>query len=804
MRLVWGLLIAVTLGPVGAQSLCAQPETESRGAILSGTVTDSETGERLSGANVYVPALQKGATTNNAGVYRLSLPADSVTLRVSHLGYETRILRLHLTNDRTQDIALVPSPFELEELEIVGEENNLVESTQMSATTLPIAEIERLPAFLGEVDVLKTIQLLPGVQSGTEGSTGLYVRGGGPSQNLILLDGAPIYDPSHIFGFMSVFNPDMVKDVRLIKGGFPARYGGRLSSVVDVTMEDGSHQQYETEGSLGLVFSSITAEGPILEDKASFIVSARRTYIDVLARPFLNQSLSQGQSLTSYFYDANAKLTYSPSPRDKLSLSTYLGRDVYGSSVENVDRAQTPTFRQRTTSETDWGNLVATLRWNHVFSGALSAETTLLHTQYDFNVLTRLKQIEETDPPTTQSQEAVYRSGISDLGAQVDFDYQPSSEHHVRFGGKVTRHAFNPGVSTLQVQASDAGVLDTTLTPNSFGFTGTEGYLYAEDDVEVTDRLKANLGVHASAMRVEGRTYSSVQPRLSARYLLRPNWSVKGSFGTMKQYLHLLTNTGINLPTDLWLAATDEVGPQRAWQVALGSTYSFGNYVLSLEGYYKDMRGLLEYEPGANYLAPNENWETKVKAGRGWSYGAELFFRKKEGRTTGWIGYTLSWTRRTFDALNGGNAFPYRYDRRHDLSVVLSHRLSETLDVGATWVYGTGQAVTLSSGRFFDGRLLDPGVVAGGQSLPQLRTYSSRGGYRMPPYHRLDLALNWHFEEAFFFDAGTSTLSIGGYNVYNRKNPFYLFTTRGQDGARQFKQASLFPVLPYISYRFQF
>jgi hypothetical protein len=607
-----------------------------------------------------------------------------------------------------------------------------------------------------------------------------------------------------VFGFLSVFNPDAVQNVRLIKGGFPARYGGRLSSVVDISMKDGNRKTFETDGTLGLIFSSLTAQGPIAKDKASFIVSARRTYIDVLARPFLNQQLQDGQGFTSYFYDANAKLNYALSERDQFFLSAYLGRDVYGSTFERVDHTRTPTYRERNTGGADWGNLTATLRWNHLFSNKLFANTTLLHTQYDFNVLTRLQQIEETDPPTTQSEEIVYTSGIKDLGARIDVDYRPSPAHYIRFGGSVTRHAFNPGVSSLRLRLADTGALDTTLTPNSFRFSGTEGYLYAEDDVTLTPRFKANVGVQASAMRVEGQTYTSLQPRLALRYLLRPDWSVKGSFGTMQQYLHLLTNTGINLPTDLWLAATDKVGPQQAWQAALGTTYAFGDFVASLEGYYKDMRGLIEYEPGASYLSPNEDWQDKVEVGRGWSYGAELFLRKKRGRTTGWLGYTLAWTRRRFSALNDGAAFPYRYDRRHDVALALTHRLADRLDVGATWVYGTGQAVTLASARFFDGRLLDPRYVTGNQSLPQLRVYGDRGGYRMAAYHRLDVVLNWHFDGAFFFGSGESTLSLGAYNAYNRKNPFYLFTTRGRDGDRQHKQASLFPVLPFISYRFHF
>lgn len=803
MRLIWVLMV-LTWSSVAALH-AQQPDRTAPRYTISGFVTDGASGERLIGANLYVPALQTGTVTNDYGFYSLTLPADTLALRVSYLGYRLQTITVVLDRDREVNVELVRASVGLDEVEVVGErEERTVESTQMSVVALPVEEVKKLPAFLGEVDVIKAIQLLPGVQSGTEGSTGLYVRGGGPDQNLILLDGAPVYNASHVFGFLSVFNADALQNVRLVKGGFPARYGGRLSSVVDLSMKEGNLREYEVDGTVGLVFSSLTAQGPIVDDQASFIVSARRTYIDILARPFLKQRLTDGQRLTSYFWDANGKVNWAPSQRDRFFLSTYLGRDVYGSTYETVDRQRDPVYRERNTGGADWGNVTATLRWNHLFSNRLFANTTLLYSRYAFDVLTRLEQIEEHDPPITRSEEIIYASGIEDVGVRIDFDYRPAPRHYIRFGASATRHTFNPGVSTLRLGLSDAGILDTTLTPNAFRFSGTDAFLYAEDDVTLSSSLKANVGLHASAMRVKGTTYTSLQPRLAVRYLVRPDWSVKASFGTMQQYLHLLTNTGINLPTDLWLASTDRIGPQRAWQAALGTTVRRGVFVASLEGYYKDMRGLLEYEPGASYLSPNEDWQDKVEVGRGWSYGLEVLLRKKRGRTTGWVGYTLSWARRQFDGLNGGDPFPYRYDRRHDVAVVLTHALREGLDLGATWVYGTGQAVTLASARFFDGRVLDPRFFGSSSELPELVAYGKRGGYRLAAYHRLDVALNWNFGEAFFFEAGESTLSVGAYNLYNRKNPFYLFTTREPNGERVYKQASLFPVLPFVSYRFRF
>ena len=794
-------------------TLYATPEALSQDTIradeysVSGYVKDSESGIELVGATVLVDGRSVGTVTDDTGFFKISF-ADPVSVNIyfSFVGYTSVSRSVFVDRNVTLDVELTQSEVGLGEIEVVGASPlEEVRSTQMSLVSLEAAEIEKLPAFLGEVDVIKSIQLLPGVQSGTEGSTGFYVRGGGPDQNLILMDGVPIYNASHVLGFLSIFNSDALQNVELIKGGFPARYGGRLSSVVNLNMKDGNLENYESDGVVGLVFSSFTTQGPIVKDRLSYIISGRRTYIDVLARPFLNKSLADGQTLTSYFYDSNAKLNFLASSRDKITLSAYLGKDVYGSTYETKDTEVDPVFRTVNSGGTEWGNRVMSLRWKRMISENLFVTSSLLYSRYRFDVLTHFQQIEETTPPTVQSEQIVYASGIEDKGARIDFDFQPRPSHSIRFGTNFGRHFFNPGVSHLKLNLTDQGIIDTTLTPNTFQFSASEGYLYFEDDIRFSERLQANLGVHGSLMSVRGKNYTSLEPRLALRYLLTPSWSAKASFGTMQQYLHLLTNTGINLPTDIWLAATDRVGPQRAWQGALGTALSVSDrYIVTVEGYYKDMRGLLEYEPGSNYLAPNTDWQDKIVVGRGWSYGAEFLIRKKRGGTTGWIGYTLSWTRRKFAGLNGAETFPYRYDRRHDLSVVLSHDLSDRVDVGMTWVYGTGQAITLASGRYSDARFLDSQYFSGGISTPELYTYSDRGAYRMAAYHRLDLVLNWHFNSAMFFDNAKSTLSFGAYNTYNRKNPFYIFSTSESNGQRSYKQASLFPVLPFVSYRFNF
>lgn len=809
-RVALGVLFLFVLGVPKARS----QETPPRRATLSGFVSDAESGERLPGASLFVPILEAGTTANAAGFFSLTLPVrpDTLRLRVSYVGYRTEAVALVLSEDRRLDVALVPEPPEAGEVEVVAERGeDAVGSTRMSVTALTAAEVERLPALLGEPDPIKAIQLLPGVQSGAEGQTGLYVRGGGPDQNLVLLDGAPLYNVSHVLGFLSVFNADAVGRVELTTGGFPARYGGRLSSVVDVTMREGSRNRHGVEGSVGVVASSLTAEGPLplASGRGSFLVSARRTYIDVLARPFLKDQ-ADGRSFTTYFYDLNARLTLGPTPRDRLALSAYLGNDVYGTAYETADGS----FSERFEGGATWGNALATLRWSRPLSGRLFATAALTASRYRFLTTTRLVQANAGPTPAESFQEVIYASGITDLGGRADAEWTPSAGHAVRVGASLTRHGFNPGVGTLVYQLADSAAATTQgLTPDTFGFTTWEGFVYAEDDVGLSARLQANVGLHASAMRVGAQAYASLQPRLAARYLLGPDWSVKASFTTMEQYLHLLAHTGINLPTDLWVAPTERVPPQRAWQAAVGTTARLGRgWTGSVEGFYKDMRGLIEYRPGASFVTPGAGWEDQVEVGRGWAYGAELLLRRTAGRTTGWLGYTLSWSLRRFDGVNDGAQFPYRYDRRHDVELVLSHAFSERLDLGLTWVYGTGQATTLATARFFENGLLDPGqlvlldpnYVGGPPERPTLLDYGPRGGFRLAPYHRLDLALSWHFGRAFLLRGGESTLSVGAYNAYNRRNPFFLFAAPGVGEGRVYKQASLFPILPAIAYRFRF
>ena len=763
---------------------------QAQSYTISGYVEDAETGERLVGATLYEEEKQIGTTTNAHGFYSLTLPAGAVTFRVSYIGYAADTLRLTLDDNLQHIFHLNALSVELAEVEIVAETAKPAGLEQVRITP---AEIRKLPALLGETDVLKTLQLLPGIQSGQEGTTGLYVRGGGPDQNLILLDGVPVYNVGHIFGFVSVFNTDAIQSVNLIKGGFPSRYGGRLSSVIDITMKEGNLKDYVATGSVGLLASRLMVEGPIVKDKSSFALSGRRTYLDVLAGPFIN---SDDNRSGYYFYDLNAKANYVFSNRSRLYFSLYGGRDRFSSVSSETFKGSGET--ESTTAKLFWGNLTSTLRWTRLLSRKLFLSTTLLYSQYRLETAIEEKTTFK-DRDQVESFSLDYSSGLYDWSARLDVDYLPDARHGVKFGIGATHHTFRPGTTQRRSLSTDLPAQDTTLSPTG-PQEAVEVSAYIEDEMQVSPAFSANVGVHGSAFFVGDARYTSVQPRLSVRYQLLDRWRLQASFTTMRQYIHLLTNAGIGLPTDLWVPATDRIKPQDALQASLGVERRFSRFNLQVVGFYKRMRHLIEYKEGADFLATGQDWQNKVEAGRGRSYGTEVFMQKRQGRTTGWVGYTWSRTTRRFEEINRGRAFPYRYDRRHDVSLVLTRHLSARRTFSVTWVYGTGNAVTLPVGRFRDG-----GFVFGSNRL----LYESRNGVRIPAYHRLDVAYRIRYDTKW----GDGELSLGLYNAYNRKNPFYLFLDEKEErdpetGAPRFvdvyKQVSLFPILPSISYRFTF
>jgi len=775
----------------------------SQSHTISGFIQDKGSGEKLIGANVYEATSLKGTTTNTYGFYSLTLPEGKQTLVGSYVGFQKFILNFDLQKDTAITINLA-GVADLEEFEVVASQSQKIqEETQMSRIDIPIATIQKIPALLGEKDILKALQLLPGVQSGSEGSSGLYVRGGGPDQNLILLDGVPVYNASHLFGFFSVFNTDAINSVELIKGGFPAHYGGRLSSVIDIRMKEGNTNEFHGTGSVGIVASRLTLEGPILKDKVSFIVSARRTYIDILARPIIKREFKRTGSdgvAGYYFYDLNGKVNWKISEKDRIYLSSYFGDDnFYFNVTEQYDVSPSQSIKSTLGAGLQWGNATTALRYNRVINKKLFANLTATYSRYNFSVGQSTK--EESDPADAnfdQDLKFEYNSGIYDWSGRLDFDYIPSPDHYVKFGIGDIYHTFVPGVTVYNAQFGTNDGIDTTFGNNPI--YAHEYFAFVEDDFKIGPRFKVNLGLHFSGFKASSNNYTSLQPRVSMRYLITEGLSAKASYAQMQQYIHLLTNATIGLPTDLWVPSTNTVKPEDSKQIAGGLAQTFKDkYEISVEAYYKTMSNLIDYKEGAGFFSTATGWENQIEFGRGWAYGFEFFLQKKVGKTAGWIGYTLSWTNRQFDNLNFGKAFPYRYDRRHDLSIVWTQEISKVFDFAATWVYGTGNAVSLPIERY----LSPPPNYFG-----EIYNYGDRNSFRMRAYHRLDLGFNWHIMVGKL----KSTLSFGAYNAYSRKNPFFLYfrDTYSVDkngnttSQKDLIQVSLFPVIPYVSYNFSF
>ncbi len=774
---------------------------------ISGYIEDAKTGEKLIGANIYDAKTFKGTTSNAYGFYSLTLPSDSVDLVISFIGYNKISERIKLDANREQNFALGADVL-LDEVEITAEEasEQIHEKSQMSSVSIPMSQIKSLPAFLGEVDVIKALQLLPGVQSGSEASSGLYVRGGGPDQNLILLDGVPVYNASHLFGFFSVFNADAINSVELIKGGFPARYGGRLSSVVDIRMKEGNTKKFGASLSVGLISSKLTLEGPIIKDKTSFIISGRRTYIDLLARPFI-LAASEGEGIGGYFFhDFNAKVNHKFSEKDRLYLSTYTGRDKFYFNQKEKDGELSNQYK----ASLGWGNWTGMMRWNHVFTPKLFGNLTATYSSYDLATDLEYEESDLDDEGNVVKDrfKAGYESGIEDWGAKLDFDYSPTPSQFIRFGAGATQHTFSPGARQFKLTSDEETELslDTIIADNEVKALEIDAYI--EDDIKLGSRLKVNAGLHFSGFKVDDAFYKSVQPRLSARFLVSPQLSLKASYAEMQQFIHLLSNSSaLDLPSDLWVPATAKVKPQKSRQVAAGVAQTlFDKYELSVEGYYKTMDNLIAYLDGASYFDGSKDWQDKVASGSGEAYGLEFLFQKKTGKTTGWLGYTLSWSNRQFDErINNGEPFPYKYDRRHDIAIALIHRFSDRIELSANWVFGTGNAVTLPIARYPRAELANEEngwINAFGYG--DVKHFDSRNGYRMRNYHRLDWGLSFFKKKK----RGERRWNLGFYNLYSRKNPFFIFEDQqyysdGQGNGRfrrVYKQVSIFPILPSFSY----
>lgn len=760
---------------------------------INGYVRDSANGETIIGATVSINKLARSVSTNQYGYYSLTLDSGVYELTVSHVSYQTRQADVRLSYNQQADFQLSPKSAAISEVVVYSRRKDAnVRNAQMGRIDLSIEQIKNIPAFLGEVDILKTLQLLPGVRNAGEGNAGFYVRGGGPDQNLIMLDDAVVYNTGHLFGFFSIFNSDAIKNTSLIKGGMPAQYGGRLSSVLDIAMKDGNNKHFQAEGGIGLIASRLSLQGPIKKEKASYIISARRTYIDALVKPFIKKTSSFYGS-GYYFYDLNAKVNYRFSEKDRLYLSGYFGRDVF--DFANTTRS----FK----SNIPWGNSTATLRWNHVFGPKLFMNTTLVYNDYKFKFAAAQDNFE-----------IALSSGIRDGNAKIDFDYYPVPFHKIKFGGQTTYHKFVPNIVTGRQDS-------TVFTPSNESLKyALEKAVYIQDDWDVSNALKINYGIRWSGFTQIGpyskyvrdedqnkldstvyksfeqvKSYNGLEPRVTMRYSFNDATSVKASVSRNYQFIHLVSNAGSTLPTDLWVPSTFRVKPQISWLYAAGLFKNFSNnqYETSVEVYYKDMQNQIEYKEG--YTPGLGDPEEEFVFGKGWSYGAEFFVNKVQGRLTGWIGYTLSWTWRKFADLNEGQKFPAKYDRRHDLSVVATYELTPRWRIGGVFVYGTGNATSLPE-RFY---ILE-GVLT--------QEYSKINQYRLPAYHRMDLSATYTPKPNPKKRVQSSWV-FGLYNAYSRLNPYFIYydqTGSPYNGTLKVeaRQVSLFPVLPSVTWNFKF
>lgn len=755
---------------------------------ISGRLTDASNGENLIGATVEAIGLGKGNISNEYGFFSITLPTggDSVTLRFSYLGYEPAFRRVKAAGATVKfDVALQPRGEVLQE--VVVSANSLeekVKSTEMSVTTISTRDAKALPALFGEVDVIKILQLKPGFTAGSEGTTGIFVRGGNSDQNLIVLDEAVVYNANHLFGFFSTFNSDAVKDLKVYKGGFPAQYGGRLSSVIDVRMKEGNNKEYDVTGGLGLIASRLTIEGPIQKEKSSFIVSGRRTYADLITRG-INMANEDNPDYNPipdyYFYDLNTKVNFTLSPKDRLYLSGYFGRDVF--------KFQDETFNFLF----DWGNATGTARWNHTFGPKLFSNTTFTYSDYRYRIRNLIQGFSFN-----------LGSNVKDANTKVDFYYQPNNKHTIRFGANATYHEFD--VARLKFGSDDGRV----NFESGQGFDGMEYGLYFADEWALTERLKINYGSRISAWQNDPAFYWNFEPRVAANYSLSEKWSVKGSYSRMSQYVHLLASSGLSLPTDIWYPSTERVKPEISDQIAIGTSWLFRDQVLvTWEAWYKWLQNQVDFIDGAE-LFGNDELEGELTIGRGYAYSPlELEIEKKDGRLTGWIGYTLSWVKRgDFPVINNGNYFAPRFDTRHNLSIVALYNLSRKWQLTATWVYTSGYVSWLPLGRY---TFQD---VPGAPFQPVVPVYGNRNTFRYPPYMRLDLGIVYKWKTR---RGSEQDLTISVYNATDRRNPYFIFLepeleTVGEDGGPQVdiptsikaKQVSLFPILPSVTWNFKF
>ncbi len=748
---------------------------------LSGYIKSASTGEGLIGATVYIEELKTGTTTNLYGFYSISLPQGKYTLQYSYIGFENTQLSRNLESDITVSIELQEGSTKMEEVVVHGRASDRnIKEAEMSVVSLSPKETKLIPVLAGEPDILKTLQLLPGVNSGTEGTTGFYVRGGGADQNLIILDEAPVYSASHLMGFFSVFNTDAIKGVELYKGNAPAELGGRLSSVVDIKMNEGNSKQFSTSGGIGLLSSRLTVETPTIKNKGSLIVTGRRSYADAFMI-FSKKNIRANTDL--YFYDLNAKTNLVINDKNRVYLSGYFGRDVF--NINDLFAL-------------NWGNKTGTLRWNHVFGSRIFLNSSLIYSDYNYGFGYNF------------SDNTIFiKSSIKDINLKEDFQFFINTRNTIKFGVNAIYHRFSPGKLT----ASNEELFNPVSMDEK---RALESAFYFSHKLDITEKLKLSYGLRYSGFitheldtlnadqsndKNKGTQVSTenglihndyvAEPRVTFNYILNNENSIKFSYARNAQYIHLLSNSTASLPTDVWMASSKNIKPQIADQLAIGYFRNFNNNMFesSVELYYKDLYNQIDYMDGAQLLL-NKNVESQLLFGIGRAYGAEFYVKKRTGKLTGWIGYTISKTEKSIEGINSGVWYPTKYDRIHDISIVAIYKLNQKWTFSANWVYNTGNAVTFPSGKY---QIEDFTIPA----------YTKRNEYRMPDYHRLDISTTFYSKKHKKFE---SSWNFSIYNVYARRNAFSISFRENEDNPNvtEAVRLSLFTMIPSITYNFKF
>ena len=784
---------------------------------LSGYVYEKGSMETLPGVTIYLPDYNSSTYSNSYGFYSITYPtADSVTVIYSYMGFSVDTVRFasvpNLSFNKTMNKTVT-----LRTVSVAAEKKS-TEVAQMSTHTISALEIKSVPMLFGEKDLFKTLLLMPGVSSGTEGTSGIHVRGGSPDQNLIILDEATIYNASHLLGFFSIFNGNAIKSADLVKGGFPARYGGRLSSVIDVKMKEGNKQSYHGEGGIGILSGNFMVEGPIVKYKSSFMVSGRRTWFDLLMRPIM-AIRSDGFSMGYYFYDLNAKLNYDFGDKNKLYVSAYFGRDRFVTSYKDNDSESKFSMN----AGLFWQNGLTTVRWNHMFFNKLFSNLSFIFTDYTMNIF---QNMSEEDKYEKNSQSITSNSGIRDYSLKYDLTYIPNSMNTILMGALVTYHEARP--QAIQTKIGNFTSNQTSLSQ------GLEYVLYVEDEINIKNKWRIHPGFRLNFFSVSQKTYVLPEPRLSVGYNIRKDLSLKASYAMMNQYMLLLSSSTIGLPTDLWVPVTKNIRPQRSQQAALGLVYEPPKLgmTFSMEGYYKKMDHIIAYLPGASFLNDMEDalsgmatnksldWESLVTAGQGWAYGVEFMARKNVGKFTGWAAYTLSWSQQQFDDLNFGEKFWARHDRRHDLSLVLMYSPTKRINLSLSWVYATGNALTLPEESYQTQTINDilqkySDIKHG--TIPSIwfnyaENFGNKNSFRMEPFHHLDFSVQFikpHKKNKRF----ESIFEVSVYNLYNHKNPFIYMTMNDHTlsswddpftTTRRLAKMTIFPIIPSFSYSFRF